>query len=57
MDEPITDVHVDVVAIAYYLYRQAGCPHGDTVTGFDSWYKVNVIGEFKKFGQRAYGVR
>jgi Protein of unknown function (DUF2934) len=32
------DIHI--AAIAYYLYRQAGCPLGDNVPGLDAWIDI-----------------
>jgi hypothetical protein len=37
MNDEIDNLNVSVAAIAYYLYRQALCPCGDTLTGFTMW--------------------
>lgn len=49
MTEQISELNTDVVAIAYYIYRMSGCPHGDTVAGFASWYKISIAGSFETF--------
>lgn len=43
------DIQVQIAAIAYALYLQAGSPHGNSVAGFDSWYKISVRGKFAKW--------
>lgn len=41
MDDDITlnndELQTAVAAIGYYLYRQAGCPYGNTDTGLQGW--------------------
>jgi hypothetical protein len=37
ISEDIDDIKVSVAAIGYYLYRQAGCPYGDSLSGFTAW--------------------
>jgi hypothetical protein len=49
MNKQISELNTDVVAIAYYIYRMSGCPHGDTVAGFASWYKISIAGGFETF--------
>lgn len=38
--EDIDDIKVSVAAIGYYLYRQAGCPYGDSLSGFTAWLDI-----------------
>lgn len=40
----LEDVQTDLVAMMYYLYRQAGCPMGDTLQGMrDEFREDNDI--------------
>lgn len=36
-------------ATSYYLYRQAGCPFGDSSTGFHLWLNTNIKQPFEVF--------
>jgi len=49
MNEQISELNTDVIAISYYICRMSGCPHGDTVPGFASWYKTSIAGGFETF--------
>lgn len=40
ISEDIDDIKVSVAAIGYYLYRQAGCPYGDSLSGFTAWLDI-----------------
>ena len=52
LSEPISDLNTSVVAIAYYLYRQAGCPLGDNVAGLDAWHRASIIEPFRQLAER-----
>lgn len=47
------DVQMATAAIAYYLYRQAGCPLGDSLSGLNAWLKLNVLEPFNQLTEKA----
>jgi hypothetical protein len=38
--DSIDDLNIAVCAIAYYLYRLAGCPYGETEQGYVIWLDI-----------------
>ena len=40
MGDSIDSLNVSVASIAYYLYRLAGCPYGDSISGWTAWLDV-----------------
>ena len=34
------DLEMSVASLAYCLYRLAGCPYGDTVSGLTAWIDI-----------------
>ena len=38
--DSIDDLNVSVAAFGYYLYRQSGCPFGDSLSGFTAWIDI-----------------
>jgi hypothetical protein len=55
MSDRLIDLQTSVVAIAYYCYKQAGCPLGDNLAGFDAWHRANVVAPFESFAKREKG--
>lgn len=41
-----------LVSLLYYLYRQAGCPFGDTLTGLDAWIKLSIEAPFEQLSDK-----
>lgn len=39
-NERIEAIEESVCALAYYMYRQAGCPQGDTLQQFNLWVSI-----------------
>ena len=37
MEDSIDSLNISVVSLCYYLYRQAGCPYGDSQQGLSIW--------------------
>lgn len=48
-EENIENLETHVAAIYYYLYRQAGCPFGDSLSGYDAWIEAQVKQPFETF--------
>lgn len=46
MSDEIDELKVYVAALYYYLYRQAGCPFGDNLSGYDAWIETSVTQPF-----------
>lgn len=40
ISDSIDDLNVSVAALGYYLYRQAGCPYGDNLSGLTAWIDI-----------------
>lgn len=40
MQEKLELIDVHVAAIYYYLYRQAGCPLGNNISGYAAWVEL-----------------
>lgn len=47
------DVQIHVAAIAYYLYRLAGCPFGDNLPGYQAWMQVSLLEPFQQLSEQA----
>ncbi len=52
MSEKIENLEVYVAAIYYYLYRQAGCPFGNSLTGYDAWMDAQVKKPWEAFAEK-----
>ncbi|HEY9657693.1 MAG TPA: hypothetical protein V6C65_04450 [Allocoleopsis sp.] len=48
------DIQTHVAAIAYYLYRLAGCPFGNTLAGYEAWIKIALIEPFDQLCERSF---
>ncbi len=46
------DLQATLTAILYYLYRQAGCPYGDSLSGLTAWKRVNLDAPFNELAQK-----
>lgn len=46
-DADLEDVGVATAALAYYLYRVAGCPFGDNLSGYEAWLQANILEPFE----------
>ena len=51
MGEEFDDVQTGLATALYYLYRLAGCPLGDSLSGFNAWIELQRD-EFSKFSDR-----
>ena len=49
--EQFDDAQIATAGLAYYLYRQAGCPFGDSLGGLNAWLRANVTGPFEEVFQ------
>jgi hypothetical protein len=47
VSDSIDDLNVSTAAFGYYLYRQAGCPFGDTLSGFTAWVDIQKRAWYK----------
>lgn len=55
MSQEFDDVQTGLAAICYYLYRTAGCPYGDNLSGFEMWMQANVRGPWRKLAEQEDG--
>lgn len=46
-DEDFDDARVVIAALAYYFYRLAGCPMGESLSGFQAWLNINILKPFE----------
>lgn len=49
-EEDFENTKVATAAIAYYLYRLAGYPMGNSFNGFTAWLDINVLKPFEELG-------
>lgn len=47
LEQQISDLEIGATALEYYLYRQEGCPNGETLDGFIKWRENCVIKPFQ----------
>jgi len=40
--EVVDDLTVAVAALAYYVYKGAGCPYGDNLQGLHIWIGIQI---------------
>jgi hypothetical protein len=52
-DATLEDVQVHVAALGYYLYRLAGCPLGDSLSGYQAWLQISTIEPFNQLSEAA----
>lgn len=46
------DRNVAIVSLCYFLYRAAGCPFGDSLSGLDAWRNINMVQPFNELSER-----
>lgn len=49
----LEDTQIATAGLAYYLYRLAGCPFGNTLSGYQAWMEVNVFEPFHDLCEQA----
>lgn len=49
----LEDVQVHVAALAYYLYRLAGCPFGANLSGYQAWLEISLLEPFERLSEAA----
>lgn len=45
------EVMTYIAGIAYYLYRQAGCPYGNNLSGYQTWVEQEITVPFNKLSE------
>ena len=43
MQDSIDSLNISVISLFYYLYRQAGCPYGDSQQGLSVWIDMQKL--------------
>ena len=43
MQDSIDSLNINAMSLYYFLYRQAGCPYGDTQQGLSAWIDIQVM--------------
>ena len=50
-EDAAEELSVHIVAIAYYIYRHAGCPMGEGLDAFNLWANVNLWAPFEAIAE------
>jgi hypothetical protein len=51
-NQPSPELGVDLMAIIYFLYKNRGCPMGDTPEGVQAWYRACVYVPFEEWASK-----
>ena len=41
-----------LIGLLYYLYRQAGCPYSDSMTGLNAWVDISIRAPFSALSEQ-----
>ncbi len=55
-DNDLDSTQIGAVALAYYLYRQAGCPRGKSHAAFEGWFANDVAKPYDDFCEKETGL-